>query len=121
MDLESISLITGAIEKNGVPKLQVVYFPGIDLFTHIAEHALHDQVEYFKTVINPAIEKVIEEYRKQGALDSTYVIFVSDHGHTPVLKDEKHALGAHETGRAAHVLTRSGFRLRPLEVEPTEQ
>ena len=120
MDLDSISLINAAIEKNGVPKVQVVYFPGIDLFTHIAVNALHDQVDYFKSVINPSVAKVIEEYRKQGALDSTFIIFVSDHGHTPVLKDDKHALGAKPDGRAAHVLTRMGFRLRPLEVEPTE-
>jgi type I phosphodiesterase/nucleotide pyrophosphatase len=118
MDLESIPLIINAIEKNGVPKVQVVYFPGIDLYTHIASNALHDQVDYFKSVLNPSIGQVIEEYRKQGALDSTFIIFVSDHGHTPVLKDDKHALGAKPTGRAAHVLTRLGFRLRPLEVEP---
>ena len=118
LDLDSIPLIINAIEKNGVPNVQVVYFPGIDLYTHIAKNALPDQVDYFKTVINPSIGQVIEEYRKQGALDSTFIIFISDHGHTPVLKDEKHALGANPTGRAAHVLTRLGFRMRPLEVEP---
>ena len=120
LDLESIPLVISAIEKNGVPNLQVVYFPGIDLYTHIAANALHDQVDYFKTVINPSIGQVIDEYRKQGALDSTFIIFVSDHGHTPVLKDEKHALGAKPDGRAAHVLTRLGFRMRPLEVEPNQ-
>ncbi len=117
MDLGSVSLINAAIEKNGVPAVQVVYFPGIDLYTHIASNPLHDEVDYFKSVINPSIGQVIDEYCKQGALDSTFVIFVSDHGHTPVLKDEKHALGAKPDGRAAHVLTRLGFRIRPLEVD----
>jgi len=117
MDLGSVSLIIDAIEKNGVPAVQVAYFPGIDLYTHIASNPLHDQVDYFKSVINPSIGQIIDEYRKKGALDNTFVIFVSDHGHTPVLKDDKHALGAKPTGRAAHVLTRIGFRLRPLEVD----
>lgn len=117
MDLGSVALIVDAIEKHGVPAVQVAYFPGIDLYTHIATNPLHDQVDYFKTVINPSIGQIIEEYRKQGALDNTFIIFVSDHGHTPVLKDEVHALGAKPTGRAAHVLTRMGFRLRPLEVD----
>ena len=105
------ALIIDAIEKNGVPAVQVAYFPGIDLYTHIASNPLHDQVDYFKSVINPSIGQIIEEYRKKGALDHTFVIFVSDHGHTPVLKDEKHALGAKPNGRAAHVLTRLGFRI----------
>jgi hypothetical protein len=117
LDLNSVPLIINSIEKNGMPNVQVVYFPGIDLYTHIAKDALHDQVEYFKTVIDPSVGQIIEEYRKQGALDNTFVIFISDHGHTPVLKDDIHALGAKPTGRAAHVLTRLGFRLRPLEVE----
>ncbi len=117
MDLGSVALIIDTIEKNGVPAVQVAYFPGIDLYTHIASNPLHDQVDYFKSVINPSIGQIIDEYRKQGALDNTFIIFVSDHGHTPVLKDDKHALGAKPTGRAAHVLTRIGFRLRPLEVD----
>ena len=117
LDLDSIPLVINTIEKNGVPNVQVVYFPGIDLYTHIAKNALHDQVDYFKTVINPSVGQVIDEYRKQGVLDNTFVIFISDHGHTPVLKDYKHALGANPNGRAANVLTRLGFRMRPLEVE----
>jgi len=117
LDLESVPLIIGAIEKNGLPTVQVAYFPGIDLYTHIASNALHDQVDYFKSIINPSIGQILEEYRKQGALDNTFIIFISDHGHTPVLKDDKHALGAKPTGRTANVLTRLGFKLRPLEVK----
>ena len=66
MDLESVPLIIEAIEKNGVPTLQVAYFPGIDLYTHIASTRCHDQVDYFKSVINPSIGQIIDEYRKQG-------------------------------------------------------
>jgi predicted AlkP superfamily pyrophosphatase or phosphodiesterase len=70
--------------------VQVVYFPGIDLYTHIADKALHDEVEYFKTLLDASVGQIVDEYRKQGALDRTYVIFISDHGYTPVLKDENH-------------------------------
>jgi predicted AlkP superfamily pyrophosphatase or phosphodiesterase len=86
-----VALVT---DIQGVPDVQVVYFPGIDLYTHIADSALHDQVEYFKTLLDPSVGRIVDEYRKQGALDSTYVIVISDHGHTPVLKDERHAFAA---------------------------
>lgn len=118
LDLNSIPLIINAIEKNGVPNLQVVYFPGIDLYTHIAKNALHDQVEYFKTVINPSVGQVIDEYRNKGALDNTFVIFVSDHGHTPVLKDDKHALAPKPDSSVARVLTSLGFGMRPSSWSP---
>ena len=34
LDLESVEKLIKAIEKEGVPDLQVVYFPGSDIFTH---------------------------------------------------------------------------------------
>ncbi len=117
LDLDSISLVVKAIEKHGVPIVQVVYFPGIDLYTHIAKDPLRDQVDYFKTIINPSVGLVIDEYQKKGALDDTFVIFVSDHGHTPVLRDDRHSLAPKPDDRTPRVLTRLGFKMRPLEVK----
>jgi Type I phosphodiesterase / nucleotide pyrophosphatase len=120
LDLDSIPLILNAIHKNGIPAVQVVYFPGVDLYTHIAKNPLHDQVDYVKTVINPAIGRVIDEYRKQSVLDNTFIIFISDHGHTPVLKDDKHALAAETDSCVPRVLTSLGFRMRPLALKPRQ-
>jgi hypothetical protein len=43
------------------------------------------------------------------------VIVVADHGHTPVLHDKQHALGASDG--PATVLRRAGFRVRPFKRE----
>ena len=119
LDLDSVPLVVNLLKKRGIPDVQVVYFPGIDLYTHIADRALHDQVEYFKTLIDPAVGQIVDEYRKEGAFDSTYVIFISDHGHTPVLKDERHALAAKSDACAPKLLTSLGFRMRPLKINPS--
>jgi hypothetical protein len=119
LDLDSVPLVIKSLEKTGVPDVQVVYFPGIDLYTHIADKPLQDQVEYFKTILDPSIGQIVDEYRKQGALDSTYVIFISDHGHTPVLKDDSHALAAKPDGCAPKLSTSLGFKVRPLKIDPS--
>ncbi|MBW3550291.1 MAG: response regulator, partial [Proteobacteria bacterium] len=46
---------------------------------------LAKQAEYLREVVDPAVGALMEEYRRQGALQDTYFVIVSDHGHTPVL------------------------------------
>jgi predicted AlkP superfamily pyrophosphatase or phosphodiesterase len=81
------------MDEHGVPDLQVAYFPGIDLYTHVAEPPLTELLEYFEEILDP-IGRLIERYREEGLLDETYFVFVSDHGHTPVRNDPAHALGS---------------------------
>ncbi|MGJ0486505.1 MAG: alkaline phosphatase family protein [Methylomicrobium sp.] len=59
LDRNSVPKVVETIRKHGVPTLQVVYFPGIDLFTHIAKNPLDDQVGYLKTITFPLIEAVL--------------------------------------------------------------
>jgi hypothetical protein len=118
LDFTSVDQLLTAIEKYGVPDLQVVYFPGIDLFTHVADAPLLEEVSYLTTVTDSAIGRVLARYDSLGVLDSTYVVFVSDHGHTPVLGDDRHALGAEGDDEPPAVLTRAGFRVRPFVIEP---
>ena len=40
LDLNSVQKLTEAIDAQGVPDLQVVYFPGIDIFTHVSKDRL---------------------------------------------------------------------------------
>ena len=117
MDHESVETVLDAMRDRGIPDLQVVYFPGIDLLTHVAPEPEQSMQRYFTEVLDPRIGEVLDEYEKQGALDQTYVLFVADHGHTPVLPDDRHALGADGPDEPPALLERAGFRVRPFQIE----
>ena len=116
LDENSVPKLIDAINTHGLPAIQVVYFPGIDLYTHLAPDALASQVEYLETITDPAVGQVLDTYRAAGALDRTYVLIVADHGHTPVLKEN--ALGAEGTDTPAALLRATGFRTRKFKLEP---
>jgi len=120
LDQKSVTHLLENIQRYGVPRLQVVYFPGVDLYTHVARDALEQQRHYVREVLDPLVGRVLDAYAQAGVLDDTYVLFVSDHGHTPVLSDDRHALSAEGDDEPTTVLEHAGFRLRPLklEVEP---
>ena len=111
IDLDSVPKLTQAINEHGVPELQVVYFPGIDSFTHATKHnPLQAQVSYLETVTDKGVGQVLDLYRSKGLLDSTYVIFIADHGHTPVVYD--HNLGTTGNDTPFALLADRGFRVR---------
>lgn len=119
LDLESVPKVVDALNAHGVPDIQVVYFPGIDLYTHLAfPSPLKQEVEYLETVTDPCIGTILDAYQSHNVLDRTYVIIVADHGHTPVLKDSKHALGAEHDASFPGVVEHAGFRLRPWVLNP---
>ena len=112
LDLSATEKLIEAIEEKGVADLQVVYFPGIDIFTHVAEDPLASQVRYLEFVTDKRIGEVLDEYRKKGALDGTYVIVISDHGQIATLNDDQHKLGTDDEHSPFAVLKRSGYRVR---------
>jgi hypothetical protein len=116
LDENSVPKLIDAINAHGLPAIQVVYFPGIDLYTHLAPHALASEVEYLETITDPAVEQVLATYRAAGVLDRTYVLIIADHGHTPVLKEN--ALGSEGADTPAAVLRAAGFRTRKFKLEP---
>jgi hypothetical protein len=120
IDEEAVESLLESMEKHGIPDLQVVYFPGVDLFTHVAEQPITDQRRYVGQVIDRALGVLLDAYRRQGVLDDTYVVFVSDHGHTPVIDDERHALAVNDEEDPPALIGRVGFRMRPLVLEPAE-
>jgi type I phosphodiesterase/nucleotide pyrophosphatase len=120
LDIDSTPKVIENLTARGVPNVQVVYMPGIDLYAHLAENPLQDEVNYLETVTDPLVGAILDTYQKLGALDDTYVLFVADHGHTPVLKDEDHALGAKPDLRAPGLLKAAGFRVRKLQLEIPE-
>jgi len=112
LDLSATQKLIEAIETKGVPDLQVVYFPGIDIFTHVSEDPLERQVRYLQVVTDKRIGEALDEYRKKNALDGTYVIVVSDHGQIPTLNDDRHRLGTDDEHSPFALLKRSGYRVR---------
>jgi hypothetical protein len=112
LDLESVEKLIAAIEAHGVPNFQLVYFPGIDAFTHTTPNPLVSQVDYLSSVTDKGVGQVLDEYRKKNALDDTYVLFIADHGHTPTLDDDQHMLGADGDDTPFGVVANTGFRVR---------
>lgn len=118
MDIQSVPKIVDSFNTHGVPRLQVVYFPGIDLYTHLARDPLPMEVEYLEEITDPLVGTVLDEYRKRGLLDETYIMIVADHGHTPVLHDEQHALDSNSDDGPAPLMRKTGFRPRPFVLNP---
>jgi hypothetical protein len=119
IDEGSVHGIREAVREHGLPTLQVAYFPGIDLSTHVAPEPLDHLQRYLGEVIDPALAQIFAIYEEHGALEDTWVIFVSDHGHTPVLEDDRHALASGQPDEPTAVLERMGIRVRPAELEPS--
>lgn len=113
-DQASVEEAVDALEDHGVPRLQVVYFPGVDLYTHVAEDPLAEQQRYLEEVVDPTLETLVDAYEEAGAWAGTWVVLVSDHGHTPVPSDDAHAVGSDDP--VADVLERAGWRVRPGEL-----
>lgn len=120
VDSESVEKLIEAIEKHGLANLQVVYFPGIDLYTHVASDPLNQQQRYLQEVLDPAIGQVLDAYERRDALSDTYVIFIADHGHTPVLDDDRHSLATEGDDEPPALIEKAGFRVREFSIEPDD-
>jgi len=115
LDHESVDAVLDAVDDHGVPDIQTVYFPGIDLYTHVVPDPLEEQRRYLAEVLDADIGRVLDRWEQEGALAETYVVFTADHGHTPVLPDDRHSLFVGEEDEPTHVLEELGFRLHGHE------
>ena len=116
LDRDSIQKVIAALQEHGIPDLQVVYLPGIDIFTHGAPDRLVGQTRYLEHVTDGCVGHVLEEYRRQGVLDATYVLFISDHAHIPTLADKRVQLGTDEEHSPFQAVHKAGFRVRPARL-----
>jgi len=117
LDQASVPKLLDASRSKGFPMIQVVYFPGIDLYTHLSRGGLTSEVEYLEQITDPLVGQVLDAYQQSGLLDNTYVMIVADHGHTPVLKDDIHAIGYNVDAGPVAVLRNTGFRPRAPKLE----
>lgn len=117
VDRGSATSMADLVRDEGPPDLAVVYFPGIDLYTHAARSPLAEQQRYLAEVTDTLMAEVLDAYRAVGALEGTFVIVTADHGHTPVLNDATHALGGASALSVRDALERVGFRVRPADLE----
>ncbi len=117
VDRTSAEGMAELVRKEGPADLAVVYFPGIDLYTHAAPDPLAEQRRYLAEVTDSAIAEVIAAYREAGALEGTWVVVVADHGHTPVHNDAVHALAGDSAFSLGDALEGAGFRVRPPELD----
>lgn len=102
-------------ERDTPPDVLTVYLPGPDLYAHVAASGPDEARRlYLAEVIDPAIGRLYAALAKKGALTGRFVVVTSDHGHTEVLHDDRHALGIGE-GEPPAVLRLAGFRPRPFE------
>jgi len=112
LDYSATRKLLEAIDTDGVADLQVVYFPGIDIFTHVSEEPLELQIRYLHFVTDKNIGDTLETYRKKDVLNETYVIVISDHGQTQTLDDDRHKLSTDDERSPFALLKRSGYRVR---------
>jgi type I phosphodiesterase/nucleotide pyrophosphatase len=126
IDEASVTKLIAALKDHEVPIIQTVYLPGVDLFTHEAEEPLVPQddeplplqVAYLESVTAKAIDDVLEAYEQLGVLDETYILLIADHGHTPVLDDDRHDLGTEGDHEPPALIEKTGFRMRKFVLTP---
>jgi len=118
LDDDVIDKVVDALDDKDepVPDVLTVYLTGTDLYAHVAEEG-PDQARraYLREVADPALGRLAEQLRKRDALRDRWVVLTSDHGHTPVRHDERHALYTEGSDSPAHLITQAGYRLRPFE------
>lgn len=118
LDQEVVEKVASALEEGPVPDVLTIYLTGPDLFAHVA-NAGPDTARrtYLREVVDPLIGQLAAALRRRDALANRYIVVTSDHGHTAVRHDERHALGAGDPAPPAAVIRAAGFRLRPFELD----
>lgn len=115
LDESAIDAVVSRLsDERATPDVLTVYISGADLYAHVAkEEPDKARRDYLREIVDPALGKLVGKLRERRMLDQMWTLVIADHGHTQVLYDEKHALGE-KAQPAVEVLTRAGFRVRPL-------
>jgi hypothetical protein len=120
LDKEAVEAVVEELEDRDkpLPDVLVAYLMGTDQYAHVAaEGPDRARREYLESALEPEFERLTNALARRGALENRWVVLVSDHGHTEVLEDERHALGTDPKTGPPGVLAGAGFRVRPFELE----
>jgi len=117
LDTAAIDVLLSHLESGAIPDVLTVYLAGADLYAHVASEGPDEaRRTYLHEIVDPQIGRLVQTLRDRGVLDTTWVITIADHGHTAVMHDAEHALGAAGLDAGPmKILRAAGFRIRPLE------
>lgn len=105
-------------DKSPVPDVLTVYLSGTDLYAHVAEEGPDEaRRAYLRDVVDPAIGGLMDKLREKHGLEGRWVVLTSDHGHTPVLHDAKHALWTEGDDSPPGLMKKAGYRVRPFKMD----
>jgi hypothetical protein len=117
LDREVIEDVIEALRDGPLPDVLTVYVSGTDLYAHVAEEGPDAaRRAYLREVLDPLLVQLRAALAARGGMDDRYVVVTADHGHTEVVKDAAHALGADPDRGAPALLRLAGFRLRPFQL-----
>ncbi len=116
LDKEDMEVVVEELDRHPVPDVLTVYIAGPDNWAHIsAQPPDVSRRSYLREIIDPALGTLRRRLIEKHALEDRYVVVVSDHGHTQVLKDAAHALSTTDADDPPAVLRKAGFRVRAFE------
>lgn len=118
LDEENVEVVVDRLKKGRVADVLTVYLAGLDNWAHIsADGPDAARRGYMHEVIDPALGTLHQRLIERDAMAGRYVVVVSDHGHTQVIKDEAHALSTKTPDDPPAVLRNAGYRVRPFEAD----
>jgi hypothetical protein len=116
LDEEDVEVVVDRLAKGPLPDVLTVYLFGTDDWAHISSEGPDAaRKSYLKEIIEPAIGALRKRLLERKALENRYVVVVSDHGHTQVIKDAAHALWTKDDNDPPAVLKKAGYRVRPFK------
>lgn len=118
LDEEVADTLIDALEEHPPAHVLTLYLTGADHYAHVHEQGPDPaRRAYLQKVVDPLLARIQEALARHGSLADRTVVVLSDHGHTSVVHDAKHALSTEDSDDPPAVLRGAGFRLRPFELE----
>ena len=121
LDEEVADTLIDDLEEHPPAHVITLYLTGSDHYAHVHEQGPdHARRVYLQQVVDPLLVRVRAALVRHQALVDRTVVVVSDHGHTPVVHDDRHALSTEDHDDPPAVLRGAGFRLRPFDLKLDE-
>jgi hypothetical protein len=118
LDDEVVDVVTDRLRTGPVPDVLSVYLSGPDSYAHVADEGPDPaRRTYLREVIDPLVARLATRLEERDALADRWVVVTSDHGHSEVLRDDRHALSMAGDHEPPALLAKAGFRVRPFKLD----